>query len=148
MIDLCKIFGVEEGEEFKIEYIDGSNDTRVFKIKDGYMCDKSNEKDEYATSTMPIYMVTEIKNITKLPKKKEFTDDELAIMRSLPKKYKWMVRDRYDLCLYKNKPEKIDEDEVWDDISGCILLEIFDHLFQNIQCEDEEPVFIDDYVER
>ena len=87
-------------------------------------------------------------NIIKLPKKKEFTDDELAIMRSLPKKYKWMVRDRYDLCLYKNKPEKIDEDEVWDDISGCILLEIFDHLFQNIQCEDEEPVFIDDYVER
>ena len=141
-IDLCKIFGVEEGEEFKI----GTHENPYRIYNNSLQClDTDFERWKESVVTFN-YAVSS--KIIKLPQKKEFTDEELAIMRSLPKKYKWMVRDRYDLCLYKNKPEKIDEDEVWDDISGCILLEIFDHLFQNIQCEDEEPVFIDDYVER
>lgn len=146
-IDLCKIFGVEEGEEFKIEYIDGSNDTRVFKIENGYMCEKSNEKDEYVTSTMPIYMVTEIKNITKLPKK-EFADDELCILRNADKKLKWIARDESNnLYVYKNKPTKINR--YWDvEYGERQRLKMFSHLFQQIQWEDEEPVCIDDYVER
>jgi hypothetical protein len=32
MIDLCKIFGVEEGEEFKIEHI--SCEGLIYKIQD------------------------------------------------------------------------------------------------------------------
>ena len=79
MIDLCKLFGVEEGEEFNIEYEDEVMDVCTFKIVNGYLYDTIGH--EYCSSPMEINVLAKIKNIIKLPKKKEFTDDELAIMR-------------------------------------------------------------------
>ena len=87
--------------------------------------------------------------IIKLPKKKEFTDDELAIMRSLPKEYKWMARDLGTdyVITFEEKPRKNEYGNWVSEGDYCVLI-LFNHLFQNITTEDEEPVYIDDYVER
>ena len=144
MIDLCKIFGVEEGEEFKFKlgkayykYIISCNELVYY----------DENKKEWVKSCKPIN-INDLPNlkIIKLPKKKEFTDDELAIMRSLPKKYEYITKDRNGhIYLYTEKPVKFDEE--WT-ISCCRDFTIFNHVFNSIKWEDEEPVFIDDYVER
>ena len=143
MIDLCKIFGVEEGEEFKIDKYKNNK----YRIIDG------NLEREYMTnywdaSTLEINDIVSCE-VIKLPKKKEFKDDELAIMRSLPKEYKWMARNLGTdyLITFEEKPRKNEYGNWVSEGDYCVLI-LFNHLFQNITTEDEEPVFIDDYVER
>ena len=147
MIDLCKIFGVEEGEEFKIKNT-GWNEKLIFKIQDNVLL-RRFENDIVSDES---YLKTNLiinAEVIKLPKKKEFTDDELAIMRSLPKEYKWMARDKvtYIVHTFVNKPKK-SEYKTWESEGYCCFLSVFSHVFNSIQWEDEEPVFIDDYVER
>ena len=145
MLDLCKIFGVEEGEKFKI---DGYED--IYFIENGYLyyIGDCGEKKSYLN-------INDVagKNVIKLPKKKEFTDDELCILRNIDKEYKWIAKDRDgDLWIYTNKPKK-EDDGYWRDCSSKSLsfepLDIFKNsLFTEIKWEDEELVYIDDYVER
>ena len=145
MLDLCKIFGVEEGEKFKI---DGYED--IYFIENGYLyyIGDCGEKKSYLN-------INDVagKNVIKLPKKKEFTDDELCILRNIDKEYKWIAKDRDgDLWIYTNKPKK-EDDGYWRDCSSKSLsfepLDIFKNsLFTEIKWEDEEPVYIDDYVNR
>lgn len=150
MIDLCKIFGVEEGEEFKIEGV-GYNTTRItYKILHNELFYKNSDTLEFKKSTLEINDLRDIKKIIKLPKKKEFTDDELAIMRSIDKDYKWITRDDYNGLAISNedKPQKTKKEGIRCWYSVGMVTFMFEHLFQSIQWEDEEPVFIDDYVER
>ena len=146
MIDLCKLFGVEEGEEFNInEDIDFIY--RVHNNKLQYLYDY--EKKIWHKASDPINNFVEDFKITKLPKKKEFTDDELCILRNINKEYKWLCRDKCgDLTLYVVKPVK--SNYYWDNDSMCVLDVhiLLPCLFQSIQWEDEEPVYIPDYVER
>ena len=95
-----------------------------------------------------------IEKIIKLPKKKEFTDDELCILWNIDKEYKWIAKDRDgDLWIYTNKPKK-EYDRYWKDCSSSKSLsfeplDIFKNsLFTEIEWEDEEPICIDDYVDR
>ena len=102
MLDLCKIFGVEEGEKFKI---DGYED--IYFIENGYLyyIGDYGEKKSYLN-------INDVagKNVIKLPKIKEFTDDELCILRNIDKKYKWIARDRWEeMWIYSDKPKKEDE---------------------------------------
>lgn len=143
-IDLCKLFGVEEGEEFKI-----TNSDFKYVIRNNRLKRIFNNLDE-VESNMGINDLSKVK-IIKLPKKKQFTDDELAIMRSLPKEFEWIARDKNDeVYIFTDKPRKHQDGEIW----GCRAvdrfkkLNLFEHLFKSITWEDEEPVFIDDYVER
>ena len=146
MLDLCKIFGVEEGEKFKI---DGYED--IYFIENGYLyyIGDYGEKKSYLN-------INDVagKNVIKLPKKKEFTDDELCILRNIDKEYKWIAKDRDgDLWIYTNKPKK-EYDRYWKDCSSSKSLsfeplDIFKNsLFTEIEWEDDEPIFIDSYVER
>ena len=151
MIDLCKIFGVEEGEEFRIE-LDNVLLEVKYKIKNNIMewseIGTKFEGDYHRTS-FAINDVNRIIKIIKLPKKKEFTDDELAIMRSLPIEIKWIARDSTkEIYGYEDKPSK--HDGIWyrPNNGGYRILSAFSHIFKEITTEDEEPVFIDDYVER
>ena len=141
MLDLCKIFGVEEGEKFKI---DGYED--IYFIENGYLyyIGDYGEKKSYLN-------INDVagKNVIKLPKKKEFTDDELCILRNIDKKYKWIARDKSgNLCIFDEKPNK--NEEIWDNVirSDFIELNCYNSLFNSIQWEDNEPVYIDDYVNR
>lgn len=148
-IDLCKIFGVEEGEEFKFKNKDGILLRLKYQIKDNKLLGSYLDKDCFSWSCLHINELNDIEEIIKLPKKKQFTDDELAIMRSIPKNFKWIVRDLGIDCavVFKDKPTKSKYGN-WVSEGDCCILSIFNHLFKCIQWEDEEPVFIDDYVER
>ena len=147
-IDLCKLLGVEEGEEFKIEYNDGIKDALTFKIIQNNLYSRLSKDDMYVLSRLEINIIKRIKNIIK-PKKKEFTDDELCILRNIDKKYKWIARDESgSLCIFDEKPKK--SEEMWDNVTHSDFIELgcFNNLFNSINWEDEEPIYIDDYVER
>jgi hypothetical protein len=147
MIDLCKIFGVEEGEEFKLEYENIKDNELIYKVNNGLRCKAYG--GDFIRSELKLNNLLNVKEIIKLPKKKEFTYDELAIMRSLPKEYKWMARDTGigNVSAFKEKPTKNEYGYWINEGKYCILI-IFNHLFKSITSEDEETVFIDDYVDR
>ena len=137
-IDLCKLFNVEEGEEFKIK---GYEYTYIIKKQFLYILNE----DRY--SHLEVNDLIN-KEIIKLPKKKEFNDDELCILRNIDKKYKWIARDKSgSLCIFDEKPNK--SGEMWNNVihSSFIELGCFNNLFNSINWEDEEPIRIDDYVE-
>ena len=144
MLDLCKIFGVEEGEKFKI---DGYED--IYLIENGYLYfigDYSEQK-----SYLNINEVVG-KNIIKLSKKKEFTNNELYILNNIDKKYKWIAKDKDGLiCTFVSKPIKTEKlwSDGWSNGDSYASLEaIKNSLFTEIKWEDEEPIYIDEYVER
>lgn len=145
-IDLYKIFEVEEGEEFKLG--NGFYNGVVYKVSNNNLWSRCEDGKDFTRSTLYINELLIVKEVIKLPKKKEFTDDELCILRNVDKKLKWIARDESNnLYVYKNKPTKINR--YWDvEYGDRRSLKVFSHLFQQIQWEDEEPVFIDDYVER
>ena len=145
-IDLCKLFGVEEGEEFKVN----GKDT-IYFITDNILQYKINSYHSKVSNLK----VNEIIKITKLPKKKQFTDDELCILRNIDKKYKWIDRDEVDkdeydkygnLNIFFGKPKKATKSWLPSDV--YCEFHAYNHLFQSIKWEDEEPIYIDDYVER
>ena len=146
MLDLCKLLGVEEGEEFKI---DGYED--IYFIQNGYLY----FIDIDSTKKKSYLIINDVvgKNIIKIPKKKNFIDDELCILKNINKEYKWIAKDRDgDLWIYTNEPKK-EDDGHWRDCSSKSLsfepLDIFKNsLFTEIKWEDEEPVYIDVYVNR
>ena len=148
MLDLCKIFGVEKGEKFKI---DGYED--IYFIENGYLyyIGDYGEKKSYLN-------INDVagKNVIKLPKKKEFTEYELNILKNIDKKYKYIARDKkYDndnievgrLFVFTGYPTK--SCDMWDVPYERDYSEIpFNDIFKSIQWEDDEPVCIDDYVTR
>ena len=138
-IDLCKIFKVEEGEEFKVN----GKDT-IYFITDNILQYKINSYH----SKVSQLKINEIIKITKLPKKKQFSQDTLNFFKCIDKKFEWIAKDKDgEVCIYINKPKK--EDVSWDNFSLYKPLDIIkDSLFTEIKWEDEEPVCIDDYVER
>ena len=81
------------------------------------------------------------------PPKWEFTEDEKAILRNLPEKYKWIARDGNrlgDICVYEDKPCKCTE--IWANRLSCAGLPSFSHIFQTIKWEDEEPCEFRKYI--
>ena len=146
MIDLCKIFGVEEKEEFKIIHKDYKH--FVYTISNNILWCKDKHAETFTRSSLCINNLDEIIEIIKLPKKKEFTVDELCILRNIDKGYKWIARDEDDkgMFAYEFKPTK--GCYSWIDGGDSASIYGFNHLFQSIKWEDEEPVYIDDYVER
>ena len=138
-IDLCKLFGVEEGEEFKVN----GKDT-IYFITDNILQYKINSYH----SKVSQLTINEIIKITKLPKKKQFSQDTLNFFKCIDKKFEWIAKDKDgEVCIYINKPKK--EDVSWDNFSFYKPLDIIkDSLFDEILWEDEEPIYIDDYVER
>lgn len=71
--------------------------------------------------------------------KPKLTDDEKAILRNLPKKCEYIIRNwNNKLFLTEGKPQK-KGDYYWGYKGYCYELDIFEHLFQFIKWEDEEP---------
>ena len=147
-IDLCKLLGVEEGEEFKR---DGSKLYYKYRVHNNIIqhFDEVLKIWDYSTLTVNALVTSEI---IKLPKKKEFTDDELCILRNIDKKYKWIAKDKDGLiCTYINKPKKTEKlwSDGWSNGDSYASLEaIKNSLFTEIKWEDEEPIYIDEYVDR
>ena len=148
-INLYKLLGVEEGEEFKRE---GSNYDYRYRVYNNRIqhFDEVFKIWEYSTLTVNALATSEI---IKLPKKKQFSQDTLNFFKCIDKKYKWIAKDKSGLiCTFVSKPiktEKLWSDDGWSNGESYASLEaIKNSLFNSIQWEDEEPVYIDDYVER
>ena len=150
-IDLCKLLGVEEGEEFKR---DDSKIYYKYRVYNNIIqhFDEVLKIWEYSTLSINALVASEI---IKLPKKKEFTDNELCILRNIDKKYKWIAKDKSGLiCTFVSKPIKTEK--LWSDgwsnsnngESYASLEVIKNSLFTEIKWEDDEPIYIDDYVDR
>ena len=139
MLDLCKIFGVEEGEEFKIN----GKDT-IYFITDNILQYKINSYHSKVSNLK----VNEIIKITKLPKKKQFSQDTLNFFKYIDKKFEWIARDRDgEVWIYISKPKK--RDISWENFGLYKPLDIIKNsLFTEIKWEDNEPIYIDDYVNR
>ena len=145
-IDSCKLFGVEEGEEFNIEGF--GIKYRIYNNR--LECYDANFK-EWIYSTLGFNKLI-ASEIIKLPKKKQFTDDELYILNNIDKKYKWIAKDKDGLiCTFVSKPIKTERfwSEGWSNGESYASLEaIKNSLFTEIKWEDEEPIYIDDYIDR
>ena len=73
----------------------------------------------------------------------KLTEDEKAILRNVPKYYKWIARDKNGcLYAYASKPKK--GIIMWE--SDGLPMIPFDHLFNFIQWEDEEPYSIEELL--
>lgn len=155
-LDLCKLFGVEEGEEFKVEYKDHISDCK-YRVMNNIMewseIGTKYEGDYYPTC-FSINEINKVKNIVKLPKKKEFSQDTLNFFKCIDKKWEWIARDKSgDIFGFKEKPKK--DKYVWlcEEYDYCLdntccIDGLNQSLFDQILWEDEEPIRIDDYVER
>ena len=90
----------------------------------------------------------------KLSKKKQFSQDTLNFFKMIDKKYKWIAKDKSgDIFGFEEKPKK--DKYVWlcEEYDYCLdntccIDGLNQSLFDQILWEDEEPIYIDDYVER
>ena len=73
-------------------------------------------------------------------KKLVISEDEKAILRNVPKHYKWIARDlNGHLYIYVSKPKK--GLTIW--VNTGLPMVSFDHLFRFIKYEDKEPYSIE-----
>ena len=144
MLDLCKLLGVEEGEEFGIKLF-GVIDK--YRLKNGKLEYYDGFINKWVESTISMNDILE-SEIIKLPKKKEFSQDTLNFFKCIDKKFEWIAKDKDgEVCIYINKPKK--EDVSWVNFGSYKPLDIIKNsLFTEIKWEDEEPIYIDDYVDR
>ena len=107
-----------------LKWIDDLNEFDIMKVYKDYTCKE---------------LLWERKENPKL------TEDEKAILKVLlNEKYKWIARDKNGcLYVYASKPEKVIT--IWEG-SGLPMFP-FDHLFQFIEWEDEEPYSIEELLE-
>ena len=102
---------------------------------------RSSRQESY--DIMKVYKDYTCKELLWERKEPKLTEDEKVILRNLPKKYKWIARDKNGVIyLYSGRPLKSD---FWLNCSESIKL-VFPHLFQFIKWEDEEPYSIEDLL--
>ena len=76
--------------------------------------------------------------------KPQLNEDEKAILRNVPKHYKWIARDKCGtICVFIDKPHK--SGLGWGGNFFEVLV-LFSHLFQFIKWEDEEPYSIEELL--
>lgn len=132
-IDLCKLLGVKEGEEFK--FADDDLKHCMYKVENNVLKVKNlsfKRCREYLESAILLNTAVTT-DIIKLPKKKEFTDDELCILRNIKSEINTLGRN-INGTIYVTSDY------------GKSYLKLFNNLFQSLDIGEE--IIIDDYVER
>ena len=131
-----------------IGLINGSQYICIEQFKNNFECIYNGEKFRQFDIVKVYEDYTLKKLLWERKEKPELTKVEEAILRSLPKKYKYIARDKISesmLCAFIDKPEKVLA-KFWFS-PNYESLEIFKHLFQFIKWEDEEPYLISDLLE-
>ena len=101
-----------------LKYIDDLNEFDIMKVYKDYTCKE---------------LLWERKE------KPQLNEDEKAILKNVPKEYKWIARDLSGLVyIFIERPEK--GQAIWYDCGKPMIP--FYRLFQFIQWEDEEPYSI------
>ena len=143
-IDLCKLFNVEEGEEFKLKLF---GVIEKYRLKNGKLEYYDDFINKWVESTISMNHILD-SDIIKLPKKKQFSQDTLNFFKCIDKRWRYIAKDKNGtISAFGSKPTK--KERCWLNYEGFDCLDVFkDSLFDEILWEDEEPVYIDDYVER
>lgn len=77
----------------------------------------------------------------------KLSDEEKVILKNTDKRFKWIARDKDgNLFIYDNKPIKRESSWISEIIFNWFGMWIFNHLFQFIKWEDEEPYLIEDLL--
>lgn len=146
-IDFCELFGVKPEQNFKFKYKDGSTSKAYYKI---------SIDNEMLYRSCPITMsndisshINKINNLESIIMGKTFSRDTLNLFKMIDEKYKYITKDKNgSVFIYQEKPIK--EDIIWR-LKGYTFVEISglnQSLFDQILWEDDEPIYIDDYVTR
>ena len=106
-------------------------------------------KDSYGFDIMKVYAevmdLKELDDDTKRliwERRPHLTNDEIAILRNIDKKYKWIARDGDGgLCIYKDQPVK-QGNPAWGCRTSYADLSFFSNMFNFIQWTDSEPYVI------
>ena len=94
---------------------------------------------------MKVYKDYTCKELLWERKEPKLAEDEKAILRNVPKDYKWIARDASGMVyIYTQRPEKLSC--IWSGNSYGGIVIPFDHLFQFIKWEDDEPYSIEDLL--
>ena len=123
------MFGVEEGEEFGIKLF-GVIDK--YRIKNGKLEYYDDFINKWVESTISMNHILD-SEIIKIPKKKQFTDDELCILRNIKSEINTLGRN-INGTIYVTSDY------------GKSYLKLFNNLFQSLDIGEE--IIIDVYVER
>ena len=77
----------------------------------------------------------------------KLSDAERVILENIDKKYKWLVRERCGALFIQTDMEKpYKDDEGWHGYG--VELDFFNHLFQFIKWEDENPYSIEELLKQ
>ena len=106
-------------------------------------CDFCEVKDKSCLDCKIDWMKQKHKEQIKL------SDAERVILENIDKDYKWICRDKnMNIYVFDLKPSKDEEYDCWDSDEGIgERLEVFNHIFQFIKWEDEEPYNIEELLE-
>ena len=121
----------------------GFSSTRIYTY---YL---KRENREYARfDIMKVYKDYTCQEVLWERKEIELSDCERSLLGALPCEFKYIARDkRGDLFVFDERPVKYDEYSEWV-ITGRFAnageLKVFNHLFQFVKWEDEEPYYIPD----
>ncbi|PNX45853.1 MAG: hypothetical protein BV457_08775 [Thermoplasmata archaeon M9B1D] len=140
MRSLSEFFEIEEGVEFRI-----GESINKFKIIDNTLFLLINNNWSICTSIRLDSLL--YSDITIIPQKKQFTDDEKITAKNINKIYKWIAKDEDGkIFIYEKKPFKdgLEYWEVGDEYGNYCEFAGFNHLFQSIQWSDSEPTLIED----
>lgn len=146
MFDLCKFFGVSKNEVFQLkDIITNELSENDYRINDNTLQRSDRNMNKWDYCPFALNAITNYEVI----KLKQFTNEELTILKSIDTKYKWIARDEDNsIYVFECKPTKSVED--WNDIYVPKLVKEmpFENIFKSIKWKDNEPVYIDAYVVR
>ena len=79
----------------------------------------------------------------------QLTHDEYVILKNLDRKFKYICKDKMDctLVVFMGKPKKSDFCWLVNERNSGLTLEHYNHLFQFIKWEDEEPYSIEQLID-
>lgn len=106
-----------------LKCIDDLNELDIMKVYKDYTCKELLWERKEEPKTKP-----------------KLTEDEKAILRNVPKEYKYIARDESGLiCLFTNKPFK--GLNRW--LGYDLLMFPFEHIFKFVKWEDDKPYSIE-----
>ena len=145
---ICDVLGVKEGQEFFFADKSGTEYLHKYRIKNNELQYYYDCHHKWIKSSLNINDICELN--VKIKYIKDFTYDELVILLNLPIKYKYIARDLQDNQLYafSDYPLKNTDTHSWYTINGSFIDLPYNHIFTDINYDDEYPVKISDYVER
>ena len=144
MFDLCKFLNVKEGQEFKINSYRSN-----YRIMNNYL-EVLNKDNEWTTNQA--IDINDLANCGIRFPRKELRKELLDLFKLIDRKYKWIAKDSISIKLFEHKPLRDTEYGLWrqNDEGGAytpINHFLFPYIFDDLSWQDEEPLFIPDYVE-